>query len=111
MILTMIMRIFFFGDDYTDDFEDPTDKPLKDWDDKHLPFVGWTFTRFEMKDKPSSISIFQAGEVNIASSGTTTSESEEKKSKKEKSKMTVWGKKDKEKYEKDTKSKDKKKSN
>jgi len=100
---------FFFGDDYTDDFEDPTDKPLKDWDDKHLPFVGWTFTRFEMKDKPSSISIFQAGEVNIASSGTTTSESEEKKSKKEKSKMTVWGKKDKEKYEKDTKSKDKKK--
>jgi len=52
---------FFFGDDYTEDFEDPTAKPLKDWDDKHLPFVGWTFTRFEMKDKPSSISIFQAG--------------------------------------------------
>jgi len=106
------MRIFFFGDDYTDDFEDPTAKPLKDWDDKHLPFVGWTFTRFEMKDKPSTISIFQPGDVNsspLTMSVGSLIESEEKKAKKEKSKMNVWGKKEKEKAEKDTKSKDKKK--
>jgi len=39
----------------------------------------------------------------------TEGKKDEKKSKKEKSKMTVWGKKDKDKSERDTKSKDKKK--
>jgi len=74
----MIMRIFFFGEDYPEDFDDPTAKPLKDWDDKHLPFVGWTFTRFEMKDKPSTNSVYKPGDSNSLCS----SEGEEKKVKK-----------------------------
>jgi len=101
---------YFFGEDYADDFEDPTAKPLKDWDDKHLPFVGWTYTRFEPKDKPSSTSVFQAVDP-VSSGGTgTSSESEEKKVKKEKGKIGVWSKsKDKTEKDKDPKPKDKKK--
>jgi len=53
------MRNFFFEDDRGDD-GDLSSKPLKDWDDKHLPFVGWTYMRFEPKDKPSASSIFQS---------------------------------------------------
>jgi len=34
---------YFFGEDYKDDFDEFCSKPLKDWEEKHLPFVGWTF--------------------------------------------------------------------
>jgi len=77
---------YFFGDDYRDEFEDPTTKPLKDWDEKHLPFVGWTYKRFEPKVKPSLNSVFQTGEKDLSGS-----EEEKKKIKnKDKSKVTVW---------------------
>jgi len=56
---------FFFGDAY-DEMEDPMAKPLKDWDDKHLPFVGWTFKRFEPKDVASETSVFQGGSTEVA---------------------------------------------
>jgi len=88
---------YFFGEDYADDFDDPTGKPLKDWDDKHLPFVGWTYKRFEPKDKPSSISVFQSDKENNSGSSTppdpSTPESDEKKKgkkEKEKGKIAVW---------------------
>eukprot|EP01123_Difflugia_compressa_P008767 TRINITY_DN2708_c0_g1_i1.p1 TRINITY_DN2708_c0_g1~~TRINITY_DN2708_c0_g1_i1.p1 ORF type:complete len:265 (+),score=48.25 TRINITY_DN2708_c0_g1_i1:74-796(+) len=97
---------YFFGDSYVDDIEDPTAKPLKDWDDKHLPFVGWTYTRFEPKEKPSPNSVFQAststsGSLDLTSSmggsGGANDEGDERKQKK--GKVTVWSKKDKEKLE------------
>jgi len=85
---------YFFGEDYNDDFDDPTGKPLKDWDDKHLPFVGWTYKRFEPKDKPSSFSVFQSEKENSGSSTppdpSTPDGDEKKKGKKEKGKVTVW---------------------
>jgi len=77
---------YFFGDGYTDDFEDPTTKPLKDWDEKHLPFVGWTYKRFEPKEKPSALSVFQLNDKDSASE-----DEKEKKKKKDKSKV-VFGK-------------------
>jgi len=52
---------FFFDNERIDDDGDLSSKPLKDWDDKHLPFVGWTYMRFEPKDKPNPTSVFQPG--------------------------------------------------
>jgi len=49
----------FFFDEYNDDTDDLASKPLKDWSDKHLPFVGWTFMRFEPKDKVNPTSVFK----------------------------------------------------
>uniref|UniRef100_A0A6B2L2Q8 non-specific serine/threonine protein kinase n=1 Tax=Arcella intermedia TaxID=1963864 RepID=A0A6B2L2Q8_9EUKA len=82
---------FFFGDDYTEGFEDPTAKPLKDWDPKHLPFVGWTFKRFEPKDRPSVNSVFQSGTDSGHATTTQSNEAEDKKAKK--GKIAVWSRK------------------
>jgi len=79
---------YFFGDDYSDDFEDPTTKPLKDWDDKHLPFVGWTYKRFEPKDKPTPNSVFRSDK----NTNLQASMDDERKDKKNKSKVAVWNK-------------------
>jgi len=80
---------YFFGDDYTDDFEDPTTKPLKDWDEKHLPFVGWTYKRFEPRDKPSPNSVFGVDKI---SNSQLSDEEKKDKQKKDKAKVAVWGK-------------------
>jgi serine/threonine kinase 38 len=74
---------FFFGDDYPDNI-DETAKPLKDWDDKHLAFVGWTYKRFEPKARPSAASVF--------SQSTDKDDSVEKKKDKRRSKLANWGK-------------------
>jgi len=50
---------YFFEED-RDEEGDLSSKPLKDWEEKHLPFVGWTYMRFEPKDKPNPDSIFQS---------------------------------------------------
>jgi len=42
---------------------------MKDWDDKDLPFVGWTFKRFEEKGIPSETSIFQGGNTEEVDEG------------------------------------------
>jgi len=84
---------YFFGDDYADDFDDPTGKPLKDLDDKDLPFVGWTFKRFEPKDKLNPSSVFQAegGNKDGDAEGLEQSPSEgDEKKKGKKGKTTVW---------------------
>jgi len=81
---------YFFGDDYKDDFEEISSKPLKDWDDKHLPFVGWTFKRFEPKDKPSLTSVFQ-NENSSPPPSPTPDERREKPKNGSKGKMAVWG--------------------
>jgi len=89
----MTMQIIFFGDDYADDFDDPTGKPLKDLDDKDLPFVGWTFKRFEPKDKLNPSSVFQAegGNKDGDAEGLEQSPSEgDEKKKGKKGKTTVW---------------------
>jgi protein-serine/threonine kinase len=66
---------YFFGDDYDDNFDEFSSIPLKDWEDKDLPFVGWTFKRFEPKQRPSMNSVF-GGEMLTNSESST---SEEKK--------------------------------
>jgi len=77
---------YFFGEDYKDDFEE---QALKDLDDKHLPFVGWTFKRFEPKEKPSATSVFQNDGSNTDPPASPTDDKREK-SKNGKSKMAVW---------------------
>jgi len=70
------MQNFFFDNERIDDDGDLSSKPLKDWDDKHLPFVGWTYMRFEPKDKPNPTSVFQPSNE--------TEESEESETEKKK---------------------------
>lgn len=59
----------FFFDEYWDESDDLSSKPLKDWADKHLPFVGWTFMRFEPKDKVNPTSVFQGNDNDSTSEG------------------------------------------
>jgi serine/threonine protein kinase len=66
---------YFFGEDYDDTFDEFSSIPLKDWEDKHLPFVGWTFKRFEPKQRPSLNSVFGGDFLTNSESST----SEEKK--------------------------------
>jgi len=81
---------YFFGDGYTDHMQDPTTKPLKDWDEKHLPFVGWTYKRFEPKEKPSPRSVFQTNDKDHSHSS-TNSEEEKKDKKKINLKLLLCG--------------------
>jgi len=53
-LMTQISNIFF-GDEQ----ESNPAKPLRELDEKQLPFVGWTYRRFEKKaNKPRADSLF-----------------------------------------------------
>jgi len=82
---------YFFGADYNDNFDDFSSIPLKDWDDKHLPFVGWTFKRFEPKQKPSINSVFGDTSPHNNTELSPTEENRKSALVMSKSKKTVWG--------------------